>query len=165
MLCALHWVYTTGRGKTHFLNVGKAIYRVTLSIATAFVLSDSRLLMGTRGRGTGRQFGFQIEERGHSRVSLAGHVVEGRITIKKMLRTMREPSSHLQLSVVNEGRPELTQSREAHVRVANQRWPILVDIRGTRCDDREAVAPSRKSITVRLVWKKVLVCRAGQNGN
>lgn len=50
---------------------------------------------------------------------------------------------YLEFSVVGEGRAELPQSRETHVRVSHQSGPVLVDVGRTWRDDREAVRPSQ----------------------
>lgn len=42
-------------------------------------------------------------------------------------------------NAVNQRRPELTQARESHVRVADKGGAVLVDVRATRCNHRERV--------------------------
>lgn len=48
--------------------------------------------------------------------------------------------AHLQLGMVDQARPELPQTPEAHVRIPNQGGAILIDVGGAGGDDGEAMS-------------------------
>ena len=67
-----------------------------------------------------------------------------------------DPTPHLELSVVNESRPELPQRRKAHVGVTHQRRSVLIDVGGTRCDNRKAIIGRGNTCSLHLAAHDVV---------